>query len=486
MKCKATGNQLIEFLKRHAALGAASFHMPGHKGGKLYSRLGLANEFQYLPSLDITEIEGADNLFQPEGPLEQLMERYRRLYESKEAYLLVNGSSSGLMAAIWSCVSEGDKVIVGSNCHKSVINGLRIVGANPIYVEPEIEETFRCCGKVSAKAIKEKIDRWPEAKVVILTSPNYYGITSPIEEIAKIVEANNGLLIVDQAHGAHLRWTEPKLAAEVNGAHLVICSTHKTLGSFTQSALLLVMSPKVDLGRLEDGLQIFQTSSPSYLLMASLEINAYILENYGKELFSQWMENVEWFLEEANKIKEVEVLRCPGLDTTKLNIRMKAGNKMVNGQWLERKLREKDVYLELYSHDMAMALTGIGNETADYKKLINALKGIVKEAGDVSKNYGSEGALEINHGPEGCSPKGGELEGSFMPKVTELVMLEEAIGQVCGQSLVPYPPGIPVISVGQTYTSEILEEMYALRKKGMKVLGMTIDGRVYVGTDIPK
>ena len=315
---------LLDFLPEHAALDPVSFHMPGHKGSQLYRKLGYGEILDKLMDCDITEIPGADNLFQTEDVILEIMEKYKKLYGSKKSYLLVNGSSVGLIAGILSCTKRGDKVIMARNSHKSIFNAMRLGGLDPVYLFPEILEGHGILGGISPEEVKKLMDENPDAGCVVLPSPNYYGICSDIRAIAEACHERNKVLIVDQAHGAHLRFIGEgyPMSAEEGGADIVINSTHKTLASWTQTAVMNVMSDRVDLNVIEDNLQILESSSPSYPLMLSLDINADILldEAKSENLFGEWKEAVDMFYSAAGQIPGLKIIEDPMLDRTKLNM----------------------------------------------------------------------------------------------------------------------------------------------------------------------
>ena len=198
--------QLTGFLLDHAAQRTVSFHMPGHKGSNLYRRFGYDGFLDQMMDCDITEIPGADNLFQPEGVLRNTMDRYRNLYGSRESYLLVNGSSCGLVAAVMASVPAGGRLILARNCHKAVYNALSLAGAQPVYAFPEMLPEYGITGEIRPEEIRRCIAAAPDASAVLIPSPNYYGICSDISSIAEIVHDAGMTLIVDQAHGAHLKF----------------------------------------------------------------------------------------------------------------------------------------------------------------------------------------------------------------------------------------------------------------------------------------
>lgn len=458
------------FLEKHSEAKPVSFHMPGHKGRNLYRKqdmLGLPGD---LHRWDITEISGADNLFQAESVIAETMKKYETLYDCRKSYLLINGSSGGIISAILSCVPKGGKLAMARNCHKSVFNALTLGNITPEYIYPETIDEYGIQGKVTPEAVEKIFMSEPDIDAVILPSPNYYGICSDIKSIAEIVHKNNKILIVDQAHGAHLKFFEKDMpaAAEVLGADIVINSTHKTLASFTQTAVLNVCSNRVELAALEDKLQIMESSSPSYPLMATLDANADLIAGHGDRLMRQWKENIDWFYDEAAKIPGLNLMRADGLDRTKLNIDMSFYG--FDGAALEEYLIGKNIFVELVSGNLVMCMTGIGNVRSDYEKLLNALR----ELSD------SRSMVEVE---KPCRPKAlsCKLRWHAVPEHKELVSLDEASGKVCASSIIPYPPGIPIVCPGEVLEEEVTEYIKELRMAGEKVIGVSEDMKVWVG-----
>ena len=260
---------VTQFLLSHARKNPVSFHMPGHKGSAIYRENGYGDFLDHFVDCDITEIPGADNLYQAEDIIADTMAKYRTLYDVRESYLLINGSSAGLVASILTCVPRGGKLIMARNCHKSIFNGLLMAGAEPVYLHPEMIDDYGISGEISLESVKVAIAEHPDASALILPSPNYYGICSDIKAIATAVHEAGMVLIVDQAHGAHLHFfgshlDEPFKSADDLGADIVIQSTHKTLASFTQSAIVNLCTDRVDKYLFEDKLQLIESTSPSY------------------------------------------------------------------------------------------------------------------------------------------------------------------------------------------------------------------------------
>ncbi len=478
-------NGVTQFLLEHAAEKPVSFHMPGHKGSDIYKKYGYDAFLNNFIDCDITEIPGADNLFQTEGIIRETAEHYRSLYDVKKSYLLINGTSGGLIAAILASVPQGKKLVMARNCHKSVFNALTLGGIEPVYAYPSMVEEYGISGPVEPEEIARCLDENPDAQAVILPSPNYYGICSDIKAIADEVHARGKVLIVDQAHGAHLKFMagEP-LAAEECGADIVVNSTHKTLCSFTQSAVLNYNSDRVEQYVLEDKLQAIQSTSPSYLLMASLDINADILKEHGEELFSAWQKNIDDFYAKAAAVPGLKLMEVPGaMDKTKINIDMSSYG--IDGNQLEEILMEKGIYAELVTGNILMCMTGIGNTAEDYEKLLEALKCIAeerafdKESAERNSFAGAEGSDKADNSGAALWMKRRALHE--IPKKKQQVHIDESAGLICASSIIPYPPGIPFVCPGEEIGTEEIEYIKLLRNRGEKVIGVDENMCVVVG-----
>ena len=466
--------------------------MPGHKGEAFFRKYGYGDFLDRFVDCDVTEIRGADNLFQPEGIIRDVMDRYTALYDVQNSYLLINGSSAGLIASVMASVRPGGKIIMARNCHKAVFNALTLAGVEPVYAQPEFLEEYGISGAVSVGEIERCMDENPDADAVILPSPNYYGICSDIEAIAAAVHARDKVLIVDQAHGAHLKFFHkfgfgdgmPK-SAEESGADLVIGSIHKTLGSLTQSAILNHNTDRVSKYVLEDKLQMIESTSPSYILMSFLDINAEILERYGEDAIGEWRRNLDVFYEELKEIPGLQIMNVEAggaggsMDMTKVNLDMSAYG--LDGAALELELLKYNIFAELYAGNVLMLMTGIGNTKKHFDRTVAALKDIAwQHAADYSEDHA---AINEAYGATSQStmkaPAAGKLHP--IPVHKEMVPLDEATGRICASSLIPYPPGIPLVCPGEEITEEVIEYVKALRLDGEKVMGITDQGDVVVG-----
>ncbi|MCL1982422.1 MAG: aminotransferase class V-fold PLP-dependent enzyme [Clostridiales bacterium] len=474
---------IYDFLLKHARKNTVSFHMPGHKGSAIYRRFGYDEFLENFMDCDVTEIPGADNLFQAEGIIKECQERYAALFGARSSHLLVNGTSGGLIAAVAASVPKGKKLIMARNSHKSVFNALVLADIRPVYAYPEIIPEYGISGAVLPEQIDELLTAEPDAFAVILPSPNYYGICSDVEKIAEVVHKHGKTLIIDEAHGAHLTFFNkhgikgfPKSAGN-SGADIAVTSIHKTLASLTQSAVLNIHSGRVDKQLVEDKLQCIESTSPSYILMVSLDISASIIEEHGKLLFKEWEENLGYFYDKAEGIHGLSLIgRGSGMDQTKLNFSL--GARGVSGCELEQELAEKHgIIAELSTGTLVMCMTGIGNTRGDMVKLANALSEIAALS-ENSARFGAA-AAKMGNAEKPAPPKRAELFD--IPEQKKRVPLAEAEGRVCASSIIPYPPGIPLVCPGEKLDGETIGQVRKLREQGEKVIGVDECGMVLVG-----
>ncbi len=467
---------IYDFIGEHVKKEPISFHMPGHKGAQFYRRFGYDDFLDRFMDYDITEIEGADNLLQAESTIKEVQERFSRLYGCKKSYILINGSSCGNMAAILASVSKGKQLLMARNSHKSVFNALTLGGIRPVYAYPEIIKKYGISGAVSPLEIERLIQENPDIQAVILASPNYYGICSDIKTIAEIVHKYNKVLIVDEAHGAHLHFCNVLPPSAIrSGADIVINSTHKTLGSLTQSAVLHYNTGLVDQYLLEDKLQCIQSTSPSYILMTSMDICSRILEQHHQRLMEEWTENLNTFYEKIEKIHGLQTTgKMEGLDWTRINLTMR--DLGISGSELDNILiNEYGIYTEMFTGDWLMAMTGIGNTKHDYDRFADALE-------DISRKAIASGLKAHNKDNKSNAPAMPRQAVLFeIPLETKRVKLTDSEGMICGSSIIPYPPGIPLICPGERIESDAITYIRAMLNLGEKVIGVNEFNEVIVG-----
>ena len=493
---------LTDFLMYHKETHPISFHMPGHKGrSTLYGIYGFGDFIKNVIGNDITEIPGADALQQPRERIKDMMDGYAGLYGVKHTELLVNGSSAGLMAAILGTVPRGGKLLIGRNSHRSVYGALRLGGISPVYIMPEIDDETGLQLGLDPDKIEEALIDDPEIKAVLVTSPNYYGVLSDIERIANIVHLHGRILIVDQAHGAHLKFFDylrnedglPHRAAENCGADIVVDSTHKTLLSFTGSAILNICTERPDVSRISELLRMLQTTSPSYLLMGSLDVNQQILRMDGYNLIKNWDADIKYFYQEAARIEGLGLIDRIDLDETKVSLTMTALG--LSGPELAEELEKRNIWVELTHGSYVMLMTGIGNERGDYEDILAALRdlsaqyrGRLSEAGQAhpeAQNQTPETAAEKPVPAQATSDSAltERLEQRRIPDTYDEIPLYNAEGRVLYESIIPYPPGSPIACPGEVLSKEVILYVRDQLVAQHVVLGVDEEGRVKVEPD---
>ena len=367
---KSILNQLGEIVNNNLV----SFHVPGHKLGKIYDRLGYSNILESLYKMDTTEILGTDNLHSPEGIIKESQERAARVFNSKNTYYLVNGSTCGIQAAMMSVCNPKDKIIVNRDCHQSVINTLILGDIEPAYIYPQIDNKTNILMGIKIEDAIDTIDKNLDAKAILLTYPTYYGKVYDLKTICNYAHSKGMMVIVDEAHGAHLGLSDklPMTALE-QGADIVVQSTHKTLPSFTQSSMIHIQGERVNQERLTSILRMIESSSPSYMLMSSLELAVDIYETKGKDLMDELLDNIDIFKKNMEKYKNINIYNDD--DRTKIFISSKELG--MTGYELDEMLRMNyNVQVELSNYYGILLICTIGNDRGDFKSLEYALADI--------------------------------------------------------------------------------------------------------------
>ena len=489
---------LDEKLLAYSQTDVYPFHMPGHK--RQLMGKWTAEE------IDITEITGFDNLHHAEGILREAQHRAAETFGADETFFLVNGSTAGLLAAVCGTVKKGGRLLMARNCHKAVYHAVYLMELKTTYLYPE-QTNFGIQGSISPEQVKTMLEQYPDTGAVLLTSPTYDGVLSDIAEIAEIVHAKGIPLIVDEAHGAHFGFSKgfPKKALAL-GADLCIESAHKTLPAYTQSALLHYRkNPWVDLERVKRYLGIYQSSSPSYILMAGLDRCTRILREHGTELFAAYEERLHDFYEKCKTLQRIAVLspdgkigeteeKDPGIwerDPSKILVCAEGAG--LHGQELAELLTEKyHLELEMASGHYVTALTTLMDTQEGFDRLFAALQ-------EIDRNNSQDETLHQEQGldaadfqkidaksEKGIAEKSETLKSDDIyceaEKVLEIaeamdapkqtVPLMESAGSVSGEFVYLYPPGIPILAPGERVTEEILETLRICQQRNMEVEGM--------------
>jgi arginine/lysine/ornithine decarboxylase len=328
---------LYHALIKHIKKTPLSFHVPGHKYGQILAPE--ANDyFKQILQIDATELSDLDDLHSPEGAILEAEALLTDLYQTKKSYFLVNGSTVGNLAMIMSACEEGTNVLVQRNCHKSIINALSLAKAAPIFLEPEFNQEWQVPSGISLETVKESIKLYPDAKALILTYPNYYGMGQDLQEIINEAHLHHIPVLVDEAHGPHFILGDPFPASALHfGADMVVQSAHKTLPAMTMGSFLHVNSELINMNMVKEYLAMFQSSSPSYPIMASLDLARSYLAAYEPKDIIYLLAEIQRFKEELAEITAIKVLEYPNDngDPLKITIQSRCG---LNGFDLQRRL----------------------------------------------------------------------------------------------------------------------------------------------------
>ena len=480
--------ELYERLESYAASDFYPWHMPGHKRRVV--------EFGNPFSIDITEIDGFDDLHHPEGILKESMEEAAGVYGSEKTYFLVNGSSCGILAAVSAVVKPGGKLLMARNCHKSAYHGALLRQAEVTYVYPKLEkEGFY--GELRAEDVEEALKKDPEIGAVIMVSPGYEGVVSDIEEIARVAHTYGCALIVDEAHGAHFSFAAKNLfpaSALEKGADVVIQSLHKTLPSLTQTALLHLgrgSGAYVAREAIEFYLRIYQSSSPSYVLMASMDhCIRFMSGEQGKKLMAEYAGNL---FAARNKLKkELKLLRLyePAYakecfyDPSKFVIVAPengwAGEgRMADGSWLAEMLRDRyHLEPEMNTDRYVILMSSPADSEEGFSRMADALldldqdlkekeRGYEKESAFLSAGFLSAGAL-LPCIPPANAMKSAEANAAL----GEWILLSQSENRIAHDFIYIYPPGIPLLVPGERIGRMELETIRNYQKHSLEVHGI--------------
>ena len=458
-------------LKALAQSDVYPFHMPGHKRQ-------LSGFFPY--ELDITEIEGFDNLHHAKGLLFEAQQYAAQMYQSRKAYYLVNGSTCGILAAISAATTKGGRVLVARNCHKAVYNAIYLRGLKAEYVYP-VATHYEIQGQIQAADVERKLVEKPDIQAIVITSPTYDGLVSDVRAIADLAHAHGIPLIVDEAHGAHFGLDEAfPDNATVLGADAVIMSVHKTLPAPTQTALLHLCSDRINVTKMEKFLGIYETSSPSYVLMAGIEESLRLADEAKGVQMKEYVRRLQIFRE---KMRRLTILRVPdradftgeeayAYDIGKLLL---VTNGAIPGKVLQEKLlKQYGLQMEMSSGNYVLAMTSFMDTEEGLERLADALLEIdatltvtdQREMFSPEKIYRQpKKAMEIDEVQDGESTS---------------VAFSEAEGRICADYIYLYPPGIPVIVPGEVLDQQTLTVIETCQKMELDVEGLPQAGHVHV------
>ncbi|WP_141505046.1 aminotransferase class I/II-fold pyridoxal phosphate-dependent enzyme [Paenibacillus luteus] len=460
---------LFDALKRYVDDKVVPFHVPGHKQGR-----GLKELSDYIGEralqMDVNGMEDLDFANNPTGVILEAEELMADAFAAQHAFFLVNGTSAGVQAMIMSACEPGDKIIIPRNAHKSTIGGIILSGAMPVYIQPEINDQLGIAMGITEENLKKTIKENPHAKAVFVINPTYYGAVSDLKAIVKLAHSHNMAVLVDEAHGAHMSFHhELPVTAMEAGADMSAASMHKTAGSLTQSSVLLLNSDMISVDRVKQVLSLTYTTSASYLLLCSLDIARKQLAINGNALLEEALSISRWAREEINQIDGLYAFGndlngmpgCYAFDETKLSVNV--AGLGYTGYQIETILRKQyNIQIELADMHNIMALVSLGDRKQDLETLVFAFKDIAEktEKVNLSKTIAIPASAQMIVSPRSAF---------YSPK--KAVLLENSIGEIAGVMVMAYPPGIPVICMGERVTKEIVEYIQVLKEQKCELQG---------------
>lgn len=446
---------ILDALFLYRDSGIYPFHMPGHK------RNAFLLDMPFDCGLDITEIDGFDNLHDAKGILAEGMKRASALYGSGQTFYLVNGSTCGILAAVTACTRKGDKVLMARNCHKSVYNAVMLNELKPVYLVPPVSGDG-ISGSIPPAEVEKGLAENPDIRLVIVTSPSYEGVVSDIQAIAQAAHKHNVPLIVDEAHGAHFGFSKDFPESSVRlGADIVVHSLHKTLPAPTQTALLHINGSLADAEAVKRQIAVFETSSPSYLFMAAMDSCIDLLFREKETLFKAYKKRLDAFYQKAEALEKIRIIKSSPLfydfDIGKIVLSVRNAN--ITGTELKNILLDKYLLqLEMVMGDFALAMTSICDTDEGFDRLASALLEMDKQLKFTENNRGKS-----------VLPKPDVVMNIYQAEhaPAQFVPFKECAGAVSAEYVYAYPPGVPMLVPGERITKDISDAIKTLTAQGV-------------------
>ena len=462
--------------------GVVPFHTPGHQQGHGMDRAFREFVGDNVLAIDLTQIRGLDDLLQPEEALVEAQALAAEAYGADHSFFLINGSTSGNQCMMMAALNPGEKIAIPRNSHKSALGGLIMSGVMPVYMQPEVSEALHMDHGVTTETVQATMEANPDIKAVYIVSPTYYGVQSNLAAIARVAHAHGVPLIVDEAWGPHFHF-HPSLPKDAlaSGADMCINSTHKMLGSMSQTAMLHVKGKRIALDRLKAVYKLFLSTSPNLVLVASLDVARRQMATQGEALLSRTIEIANEARKRLNAIPGIycfgpELIDGKGvyeIDATKITVTVK--DLGYTGYEAEEILRRRyNVQVELADLFNCVALFTIGTTEKAAQDFVYAVSELAREDRPVDI-FSPSGVLNrrIKTGtyklpqmpPVRLSPR----EAFLSP--TEFVPFKQSAGRICAEVITPYPPGIPVIAPGEEITKEIIDYLHLEKRAGVRMQG---------------
>jgi arginine/lysine/ornithine decarboxylase len=462
--------------------GVIPFHTPGHMQGQGMDPALRAFLGDNVLAIDLTQIRGLDDLLQPTEALVEAQALAAEAYGADHSFFLINGSTSGNQIMMMTAVNPGEKIALPRNAHKSAMGGLIMSGAEPIWMQPEVDQELHMDHTVTPETVSRTLEMHPEIKAVYVVSPTYYGVAADLAGIARIAHAHGVPFLVDEAWGPHFAFHPalPTCAIEA-GADLCINSTHKMLASMSQTSMLHQKGERIRIDRLKAVVKLFLSTSPNLVLVASLDVARKQMATEGRALLSR---TIDLANETRRRLNEIPGVYCfgnelegrPGvfdLDPTKITIAVKALG--YTGYEAEEILRRRyNVQVELADLFNCLALFTIGTTRDAADRLVYGVKELAREDRPIDV-FSPSGVLERRLTTKTYAlpsiPPIRMLPRDAFLAVTEHVPFKKSSGRICAEVITPYPPGIPVLSPGEEITPETIAYLELEKKAGVRMQG---------------
>lgn len=463
------GMPLLNAMLRYKYENVYPLHTPGHKGGRGMERL-LRQELGGGAAMDVSLMSELDDIHEPVSYIKKAQALAAEVYGSDACFWAVNGTTQAIHAMLMTALKPGEKLLVPRNAHRSVAGGLILGGVEAVYLQPEFNEAFGLQMQATPQAVERALAADAEIKAVLLTTPNYYGVVAQTREIAAICHARGAVLLVDEAHGPHLGFSEllPPSALQ-SGADACAQSTHKILGAMTQCSMLHVRGERLDLQRAADAMSVLTTTSPNYLLMASLDAARAQVQAHGREMAADAVAAAQKLRRLCAAYAGLRVLEesdCGGLrlDVTKVTVNFAAWG--YSGVEVGDALRRAGVAVELVDAQNVLFLVTYADTTADYDAALARIDGVLRDLEKCKRPPLANAAAQA--APVTSSAL--TLREVFF-SAKEAVPLARAAGRICGEQVSFYPPGIPALLPGEIITPEIIAYCRAMKALGLPVSG---------------
>ncbi|MGV4322096.1 aminotransferase class I/II-fold pyridoxal phosphate-dependent enzyme [Bacillus mojavensis] len=448
---------LYHALIQHARRNSHSFHVPGHHNGDVFFDEA-KTIYNPLLTIDLTELSGLDDLHHPSGVIKEAQDLVSQLYGAAESFFLVNGTTVGNLAMILSVCDPGDTILIQRNCHKSVFHAVDLAGAEPVYLAPDIDEFMHVPTHVPLDTIKEALKAYPDAKGLVLTNPTYYGHSADLTEIISEAHQYGIPVLVDEAHGAHFVLGEPFPASALQmGADIVVQSAHKTLPAMTMGSYLHLNSNRIERNRVADYLNRLQSSSPSYPIMASLDLaRAYVQHMIEEHKLSDVLQHIQSIKQTFDSLAYAETVEPANqqlsTDPLKLTIRSKCGH---SGFTLQKILERVNIFTELADENQVLLVLPLGGKRRIDAETIKNIDHEIEKTPSDQINVSAEWVAQ----PITVLPYQRKVLNTLQK---EYVNFNEAAGRLNAEDVIPYPPGIPMIMAGERITRESVQKLSRL------------------------